>query len=591
MKAISAMSPKQMKELIDVALGNAKADLVVVGGDLVNVYTGELLPDYSVATKGERIAFVGKNAEHTIGTNTTVIEAKGKTLIPGFIDAHTHLMVYCTMDEFLNYVMIGGTTTIITEILELSFPLGYRGLWQFLETIKEQPIKIFVTAPSMVSLSPAAQANAFSPQTIRKLLKQGGVAGLGETYWPPILQGDDRLLELFAETVALGRKVEGHSAGARGNKLVAYVASGVSSCHESINVDEVLERLRLGLWVMVREGDVRQDLEAIAKIKDEKIDFRRLCLVTDGLSPKQLKECGCMEFIVQKAIDLGFDPIIAIQMATINPAEHFSLDSILGGIAPGRYADIVVIPNLRTIRAELVISNGKVIAKNGQLLVPPKKYPFPASARRSIRIHRRFEPADFNIPVKGEAPVTVRIIELVTDLVTREAQVTITPSQGWLEGDVSRDILKVAVVATAGQPGKMFVSFIKGFRLKKGAIATSGAWDMAGIVVVGTNNEDIALAVNRIVELQGGTVLCADGEILAELPMSIGGQISELSIEEVSQRMEKIQQKATELGVPSSRVYLTLSTLTTAAIPFLRICESGLIDIRESKIVDLIVRG
>ncbi|HJX69503.1 MAG TPA: adenine deaminase C-terminal domain-containing protein [Dehalococcoidia bacterium] len=589
-KNSASITPEQIKALIDTALGEIKADMVIANADLVNVYSGELLKGYSVAIKGEKIAYVGEKAEHTIGPDTRVIDATGKTLIPGLIDAHAHLLFLYAVDEFLKYAMKGGTTTIITETRGIFFPLGYRGVKQFLEAISGQPIKIFATAPPMLGLGPAAQGGALSPESLRRLLKQEGVVGLGETYWFPVLQGEERILRQFAETLSLGKTLEGHSAGARGNKLVAYIASGISSCHEPTTAEEVLERLRLGIHTMIREGDTRRDLEAIAEIKDEKIDFRRLVLATDGVGPKHLMEHGYMEILVQKAIDLGFDPIVAIQMATINAAEHFSFDNLIGGIAPGKYADMVLIPDLRTIQAEMVMSNGQVIAQRGQILVPPKRYVYPKSSLRSVHLPRKLEPADFRIPVEGrDTPVTVRVIHQVTEVLTREEQIAITPKKGLLEADVGEDILKVAVIERTSDPGKMFVGFVKGFKMRKGAFASSGTWALSGIVVVGTNDEDMAGAVNRVLALQGGDVVYAKGRVLAELPLPVAGLTSDLPIEVLYQKLEEVQQKATELGTWLPDVHLTLTALTTGSIPFFRICEAGLVDIRDGKVVGLMV--
>jgi adenine deaminase len=578
-----------MKELMSVALGESQADLVVVNGDLVNVYTGELLKGYSIAVKGERIAYVGKNAAHTIGKATQVIDVAGKVIIPGLIDAHTHLLWFCTVEEILRYVMKGGTTTIITEALEFSFPLGYRGLQHFLKAIANQPIKIFATAPSMVTISPTTQADAFNAETIRRLLKREEILGLGESYWSPVMvEGSERYFELFSEALASGKKLEGHSAGASDKKLAAYLNCGISSCHESITVEEAQERLRMGICTMIREGDVRRDLEAVAKIKDEKLDFRHLVLVTDGVSPSGLLKRGYMEFAVQRAIELGFDPIIAIQMATINPAEHFHLDGFLGGIAPGKYADIVIIPQLDTIQAELVISNGKIIARKGELLAPPRGHYYPRWMRRSVQL-TKFTPADFIIRVEDKnEPIKVRAINLITDLVSQEIQVTLSPVNGELKSDIERDILKIAVIDRTNQPGKKFIGFVKGFQLKRGAIASTGTWDLSGIIVVGTNEEDMALAVNRTIELQGGIVVCAEDKILAELPSPVGGIISELPLETIAQKLSEIQQKAAELGSKFPDVHLTLTVLTSPAIPFFRICESGLVDVRDGKIVGLL---
>ncbi|MFC1968027.1 adenine deaminase C-terminal domain-containing protein [Chloroflexota bacterium] len=584
------LSSEEMSQLVKVSLGEEKADLAITDGALLNVYTGELLEGYSVAVKGERIAYVGREIGHTLGPETEVIEATGKTLIPGLIDGHTHLIDVYRADEFLRYAMRGGTTSIITETLEFSFPLGYRGILQFLESIRNQPIKIFASLPAMMSLSQTAQANAIGVEDMRKLLRHQDVIGLGENYWRPIVQGDRRVLDMFAETLASGKKIAGHTSGASGNKLQACLACGICDCHEPITAEETLERLRLGIHVLVREGEIRRDLTAISKIKDHNIDFRRLALCTDGTGPRYLMEEGYMEFVVQKAIDLGFDPVVAIQMATINIAEHLSLDGIIGGIAPGKYADIVLIPDLRRIEAEYVISNGRVIARKGQLLVQPRRHRFPKWVFRSIQLPGKLEPASFAIPVEsGRAQVEVRVIDQVSPLLTREVQIVMPVRGGVIEADVDRDILKVAAIDFRNQPGKMFVGLVRGFKMKKGAFATSGAWDISNIIVVGTNDDDIAQAASRIVELQGGIVVCADGQVLAELPLPIAGLLSDLPVETIRQRLDDVQQKVTQLGVPFPDAHLTLAVLTTPAVPFLRICEEGLVNIREGKSVDLIV--
>ena len=354
-------SIEERRALMRVALGEEKADLVVAGGNLVNVYSGEILKNYSVAIKGQWIAYIGQDIRHIIGPQTKVIDVRGKTLIPGLVEGHAHLMAipcFYSLEEFLRYAARGGTTTIITESMEIAYVRGYSGLVEFLEALRDQPIKLFATIPSLLALSPETKRKAVDVDLLGELFRREEVVGLGESYWQSVLQDDARFLQLSQRSLEEGKTVEGHAAGAREEKLMAYLASGVSSCHESVSLEEALERLRLGLRVMIREGSIRKELEALARLKDERIDFRRLVLVTDGVSPQELLEKGYLEHVVQKAIDLGFDPVTAIQMATLNPAEHFHLDGFLGGIAPGKYADLVVIPDPRTIQAEYVISNG-----------------------------------------------------------------------------------------------------------------------------------------------------------------------------------------------------------------------------------------
>ena len=429
------MRNAQIKELMDVAMGLGKADLVVYNGTLLNVYTGEFIEKCSVSVKGEKIAYVGGKPEDAIGEKTVVIDAGGKTIIPGLIDGHAHLAWLYNISEFLKYVIPGGTTTIITESMEIYPVLGYEGVLDFLDSLRDQPIKIFATAPAMVSIS--SLARGVPRKIIKKLLARKDILGLGETYWQALLQDPDYLLSSFEETLAAGKKLEGHSAGASEKKLAAYVASGISSCHEPTNAKEVIERLRLGLCVMIREGSIRRDLEEISKIKDLGLNLRRLALVTDGVTPKDLVEKGYMEFIVQKAIDCGFDPVTSVQMATLNVAEHFSLDNMIGGIAPGKYADMLIIPNPLTIKAEYVISKGKVVAEKGKLLSSPREHNFSEAARNSVKLSGRLQPSDFEIKyVSGELQANVRVIDQITDLVTKEAKIVLPVVDGKINPDI-----------------------------------------------------------------------------------------------------------------------------------------------------------
>jgi len=587
MGRIAAPSAAEIRSLVNTALGDEKADLVVVNGDLVNVYTSELLRGWSVAIKGERIAYVGNDASHTIGPQTRVIDASGKTLIPGLIDGHTHLLFY-SLGEFLQYAMRGGTTTIVTETMELAFPLGYQGITEFLASAKGQPIKIFATAPPMVTISPTTEAHAMDSATLRKLLGREEILGLGEIYWGSVIRGDDRIISLIAETLAAGKKIEGHSAGARGNKLVSYVAAGVSSCHEATTVEEVIDRLRLGIYVMIREGDIRRELPVISAIKDESINFRRLILTTDGISPKRVMTDGYMEFVVQRAIDFGFDPIVAIQMATLNVAEHFSIDDSVGGIAPGKCADIVIIPDPTTIEAEYVISNGRIIAQNGEVLIPPRKAIFSKRSFPSVEIPRRLKPADFTITVEaGSNKVKVRVMDLITNLVAREAQLDIAMSDGEVKIDTDRDLLKMAVITSSKQGEKIFTGLVRGFGISRGALATSAAWDTCALIVVGANERDMAEAANRVVAMKGGIVVWADGQVKAKLPLPFGGIMSDQPMAAIVRGLDAIQQEMADLGCSLPDAHLTLTVFTSQAIPFLRISEEGLVDVRKGEFEEI----
>jgi adenine deaminase len=394
----------------------------------------------------------------------------------------------------------------------------------------------------------------------------------------------------LAKTTAHRKLLEGHSAGARGNKLQAYAACGVSSCHEPIKAEEVLDRLRLGIYVMVREGSIRRDLAEIARIKDMVGDTRRLILTTDGISPVDLMEMGYMEYLVQKAIDCGFDPIPAVQMATLNVAEHFGLDDRIGGIAPGKYADLVLIPDPLTIQAMVVVSNGHIIARDGTLDAAPRKHVFALESLNSIRIPRPAEPPDFGLPSNGGGDTaTVRAIEMVTDLVTREVLLDLPVVGGEITTDRADDLVKITAIDRATVPGKGFNGVIKGFGMRSGAMACSAAWDTSCVIVVGADETDMALCVNRIREMHGGAVVCDAGRVAAELAMPVFGLISELPLEALAAKLKAIKQAAADIGVPFPDPLLTLITLTGAAIPFLRICEEGLVNFKDGRTVDLFV--
>lgn len=572
--------------LMKVAQGQEKADLAIVNARLANVYTGEILDEHAVSIKGKWIAYVGRDPKDTIGPQTEVIDAGGKTVIPGLIDGHTHLAWLSKIDDFLKYAITGGTTAIISETLEPFAVGGYDGLIDFLESFKNQPIKIWATAPVMISISKTAQG--ISEQNLQKLLEREDIVGLGESYWQAVIQDPDWLLPLFQQAQRAGKTLEGHTAGASEKKLEAYVANGISSCHEPINADQVLERLRLGLHIMIREGAVRKDLEEIARIKDHDIDFRRLILASDSISPADLMDNGYMETIVQKAIDCGFEPIHAVQMATLNVAEHFSLDHLIGGIAPGKFADLAIIPDIATIDARAVISNGRVIAQNGKLRAAPRQHSYTKHSLNTINLPRALSPSDFVIRAPENVEnIKVRVMNMVTDLVTAEAEWQAPIDNAQLKIDLKQDIVKIAAIDRTHNPGRLFTGLIRGFGLNTGALACSAAWDTSDIVVVGANDADMATAVNRIHNLQGGAVVCQDENILAELPLPVFGLISDLPLADLVKAFDKVTRAVHKLGVPFPEPILSLITLTGAAIPYLRICEEGLVNLKTGKAREL----
>jgi len=585
------LTAQEMQALRQVALGIEKADIVVVNARLVNVYTNEIQDNHGVAIKGRWIALVGPDISAAIGRDTIIIDALGKTVIPGLIDGHTHLASWSTIHEFLNQSMKGGTTTIITETMEVFPVAGYDGVIDFLESLNDQPIKLFATAAAMASISRAAMG--IPTDIMQQLARRREIIGLGESYWQSVFQSPEVFQSNFETMLENKKTLEGHSAGARGNKLSAYAAMGISSCHEPTTAEDTLERLRLGFYVMAREGSIRRDLKSISRILDNHISLRRLVLTTDSISPSDLLELGYMEYPVQKAIDCGFDPVTAIQMATLNVAEHFGLDHAIGGIAPGKMADMVIIPDPDTIRAEYVISNGRVIAQDGELLISARRHPYSSKSLDTIRLSRKLTANDFKIRVDNspEALVKVRVIDMVTDLVTRELIEDLPVFDGEVICPKAGGLAKISAIDRIHGSGKMFTGLIRNFGLKFGAMACSAAWDTSCIIVMGVDDADMAMAVNRIHHLKGGVVICENNKITGELALPVFGILSELPVDQIAGHLKEIKTDAKRLGVDFPDPILSLIALTGAAIPYLRICEEGLVNLKDGKTLGLFVKN
>lgn len=583
----SLASREEAGAVTAVALGRRPADLAVTDASVFNVYTGECLEGLTVAVLGSWIAYVGDDPGERIGPATRVVDARGRTLIPGFVEGHTHLAdMIVRPSDFIRHAVPGGTTTVVTETIEPYTVAGREGIEEVLAALANQPVTVFATAPPLASN--LKDCNGIVPEDLQALLDRDDVLGLGETYWSSLLQAPDVFLPRIRDTLRAGGKVEGHTAGASRDKLMACAALGLTSCHEAIRAEEAVERLRLGFHVMIREGSIRRDLEAVSRIRHAGVDLRRLILVTDGIDPDDLLGGHGMDTLVQKAVDCGFEPAQAVRMATLNPAEYFGLDGLVGGVAPGRQADLVLIPEVGTIRAELVVAKGRVVAERGRLLEEPREHAFSEGARTSIRLPRDPGPEDFAIRApEGAREATVRVIDQVTNLVTREHVTRVAVAGGEVRSDVGRDLLKVAALDRAISSGRRFVGLIRGLGLRSGAFACSCGWDGADILVAGVTDADMALAVERIRALQGGIVVADGGRVRAELPLPIYGHISDRPLAEAAEGLQAVEAAVHALGCPFESPHTTLATLSGAAIPFLRICSDGLVDLKTGARLDL----
>jgi adenine deaminase len=577
------------RRLVETALGNEPADLVVLDGTLMDVYSGRVLPHRSVAVRDRWIAYVGPDASHTIGEKTTVIEARDRLISPGYMDTHTHLATYFDMFDFLRYAIPCGITTLVTEVETYFFASGAQGFRAFLDLVGSSPIKLFSLICPMISLSPAASNLSITEDQAKDLLQDESVLGLGESFWQgTILTPDDRVINLINETRRVGKTVQGHAAGAADRKLAAYAAAGALSCHEAISPENVLARLELGFYVMVREGDVRSDLGVLGPIKD-KVDFRRVILVTDGSNPEMVVKQGYLVDVIQKTVDMGIDPLRAVQMVSLNPAEHFGLDYLLGGIAPGRLADILLLPAPGRMKPDLVISEGRVVAENGKMTIPVKRTkPYPDFLLKTVRMDY-LSPSRLIVPSSTVKPDgSLRTMDIQSGgLVTKEGTARARIEKGKIVADPEKDLLKIVFIERVSGTGEKFIGFVRGYGLRSGAVATTLCWDCSGLVAVGANDEDLAMAINRVIETQGGTAVALAGKILMDMPCDVGGYVSRMSIEDLASRLINFQSLMTNLGTELHFAHLTLCVLTSAAIPFIKITEKGYYRFKENDYVGI----
>jgi adenine deaminase len=577
---------QEIGRLMRTALGEEKVDMVILDGALVNVYTGEIQEPCSVGVKGTKICSVGNDLRHLIGDGTHVINARGMYITPGFIDPHNHLDGIVQCAEYARYAVPHGNTTVVSESAMLANAAGRDGVNWFIDDSRGLPLRIFILTPSMIPPFPAFETSmGFSLADFQELITKDFVLGIGETYWPLVLDGDERAMTRYAVSGALGKTREGHAAGARGEKLIAYSAAGTSSDHEATTAEEALERLRLGMRVMIREGSVRRELEAVSAIKDMGVDLRGVMLCTDWADPQMLIEEGCMDELVRRAITSGFDPVIAIQMVTINPAEYFGLKE-LGGIAPGKIADLLILSDLREVVVATVIKDGRIVAKEGRLVKDPPRHSYPEPAYHTFALEGVQE-EDFRISYEQDTAL-VRVIDAVNETITKEMQAELKVLQGNIPAQPERDILKMAHISKRGRRPQHALGFVHGLGIRQGAVAVSLIWDTSNILVIGATEREMAFAVNRLLAHQGGIIVVRGEQVVAELPLPICGVVSDRPLEEVARRIIEVEKACRALGcVP--RPFLTLQTLPFTGLPHLRLTDQGLVDIRRRGFVDLII--
>ena len=572
------MNPIEKRVVLsEVALGNIPPDAVITKGVLFNVFTGEFLRRQSLWIKEGMIAYVGPDHNPPRGKDTEVIDADGMVLLPGLIDSHTHAVsARYGPEEFIKHLIPTGVTTVITETIELAAVVGKDGIEYLVRGMEGQPIRLYYTLAPLCGLTPAEEARALTKEEIFSFLKDPKCLGIGEIYWSNLfLKGrqGERLWEYISMAFEMGKVIEGHTAGASGKKLQAYTDFGISSCHEPITEEEVLERLRIGYWVMIREGSIRSELEGVKGIFKKKIDFRRLILATDSVYPDDLLEKGYLDSGLKKMMKLGVPAHRAFQMVTINVAEHFGIDHIIGSLSPGRMADLLIIPSKKEFSPRLIMCNGKIIYRDGQSLVEPKKIFFPDDMFDTVRIHDFTFPA---VPKKGK----VRVMELVTRLVTKERIVDLE------DPEESKDIIMVLALDRLGS-GSAFMGLLKGFGLQRGAFATTMVWDMGDMIIVGCDLHSMQTAIERLKEIRGGCVYAIGSQVSSEFAAPLCGILSLKPMEVLREGIKKMNDVLKENGVKLENPTLTIDVFGTPAIPHLRITHNGYVRLKDREILSV----
>jgi len=554
---------KRLAELISVAKGELPADLILANARVINVFSGEIEAG-NVAIYGDRIAGVGDYHRAK-----RVLDLGGKYIAPGLINGHIHPeSSMLDIGQYARAVVPHGTTALITDLHEIANVCGLEGIKYVLDCARRLPFDLFLMAPSCVPSTHRETSGAsLNAEDIRQLLRRKEVIGLGEVMnFPGVLSGDETVLSKIS--LATGKIIDGHAPGVTGKDLSAYIAAGIHSDHESVSIDEAREKLRRGMFIMIREGSSEKNLDGLLPLVSDKT-YNRCLFVVDDRSCVDLLRDGDIDAVVRKAIGLGLDPVRAIQLATINPAQYFRRDG-LGAVAPGYMANLIVLSDLPQLQIDMVFYRGDIVARDGKPL-----FTLPPVIGRGLTNTVNIKP--FNIEAlrllaSGKA---MPIIEIVPgQIITRKRieKIKATP-------DTNRDILKLVVVERHKATGNIGLGLVSGFGLKRGALASSIAHDSHNVIAIGTSDEDIFTAIKEIERLQGGLVAAAQGKVLASLALPIAGLLSDQPLEVVVSKLERLEEIATELGTKLVSPFATLSFLALPVIPEIRLTDRGVVEL------------
>ena len=561
-----------LSDLIAVARGDKPADLVLKDARIINTFTGEIERG-DVAVYQDRIAGIGEYSKAQ-----EVIDLKGKYLAPGFINGHIHIessMLHPS--QYARAVVPHGTTSIVTDLHEIGNVSGSAGIKFVLDCARDLPLDFFFMAPSCVPATHMETAGAdIEAPEIARLLKLKNNVGLGEMMnYPGVINAFGPVIDKIL--ASRGTIVAGHAPGLGGKQLNAYISAGIYSDHETTALNEGKEKLRRGMYLMIREGSSEKNLETLLPLVTDKT-WHRCMFVVDDRSCSDLLNDGDVDAVVRKAIKLGLDPVRAIQLTTINSAEYHRFYD-LGAVAPGYRANLVVLTDLKKLKVDMVFYNGRLAASGGRYLgsysgkTPPKLL-------KSVNV-RSFDIKVLQLKITGDS---FPVIEIVPgQIVTRKTLLKVP--KGIFKADTKKDILKAVVIERHKGTGNIGLGLVKGFGIKQGAIASTIAHDSHNIVVVGTSDADIYAAVKGIEQMQGGLVTCKDGKVIARLPLPICGLLSTNKAEKVSRQFDALERAARRLGSLPPAPFAILSFIALPVIPELRLTDMGIVDVTQFKLI------
>ncbi len=564
----------ELARLVSVARGETPADLILANARVVNTVSGEIETG-NVAICGDRVAGVGDYQQAK-----QVLDVRGRYLAPGFINGHTHLeSSMLDVGQYARAVVPRGTSALVTDLHEIANVCGVAGMRYVVNCARRLPLDLFLMAPSCVPSTHLETSGAsITAGDIRRILRWRGCLGLGEVMnFPGVINGDEAVLGKIE--VARGRVIDGHAPGVRGKDLAAYIAAGIYSDHESVTLDEARDKLRQGMWVMIREGSSEKNVDALLPLVTDKT-YRRCLLVVDDRSCADLLSDGDVDAVVRKAISRGLDPVRAIQMATINPAEYFRLEG-LGAIAPGYFANVIVIDDLAKLQIGMVFYRGRLVARDGEPLFTG--YSSGTSRPVATVKIKPFTVEALRMEASGESQPVIEVVP--GQIITRRRMARVRVEDGFVVTDTRRDILKLVVVERHKATGNIGRGLVSGFGLQRGALASSIAHDAHNIIAVGTSDGDILAAVREIERLQGGLVVVAGGRVLASLSLPIAGLLSEEPLAAVVSRLVALERVARDLGATLPSPLATLSFLALPVIPELRLTDRGLVDVNQFRLI------